>query len=634
MDQGQEDEQNPQNPVRRSVGRPRRKDGKGGYYQSRGLRAQKTKFTQPPTEVKTRTRTGNLKPKDYRLRQPVAPRGSSRGGRGRPRRRPLSEDEEEEAEEEEADSQSDDDQIVVVDDDDDDDDDGIFNYQDDPDSPVRRQTQFDLLRKRRFQDDEDPGEGPSQPPPRKRQDTLAPERRRITHVDQGIRPDPKGKGPAQGYLAQSTSVAPLQQHHVIPEGDEIEDPADTQEELDARASIEQPAYSGRREKINQLDIRTVFPSLDSYIQHDEVRRWYWSQLVEDEFSKLWVREKHATYRFSQGPQDRSDSHELELWKMMFVRYGKIPPHLFTYGLKLGDDCYKVPGSLMMSSRASYLLTRICAHQIWGQDIDPLRYVLQKAVQASVPEHPIPIGAPLVGPEDLEGIEGFGELTEELQARLHLEVWSRTKPGAKPEMKNLLSDIRTRLRSDRSDRVPGEHEKTLFILTVKVMEDVLSVLDQFCPEIYSTTKECLQRFRRFYGASLDRIEPRDRRQLMDLKWSLELCELRDMEIRKVMRGLDHHGWYLYDVEHTSTTHNSKLPLYLKYSYLRPQTMSVFRGEVIDSHRAILQRLDRINDDRAKELDEFTQGLMEGVRRRDEQVGHEVDEPVLLDESDPD
>ncbi|KAK5637530.1 hypothetical protein RRF57_013245 [Xylaria bambusicola] len=91
--------------------------------------------------------------------------------------------------------------------------------------------------------------------------------------------------------------------------------------------------------------------------------------MEREFIKLWNRDDHSS-RFMQGQRDDSD--ELELWKMMLIRYECIPPHLFTYGLRLGVDCYERAESLMLSSKASYLLQKICVHPVWRKNINELR----------------------------------------------------------------------------------------------------------------------------------------------------------------------------------------------------------------------------------------------------------------------
>ncbi|TGJ84782.1 hypothetical protein E0Z10_g3978 [Xylaria hypoxylon] len=697
MDQHDNNEQgSPVNP-RGQVGRPRKpvsngrvgrpfKNGRGSYEVG-GLRAPKTKVVQPATTVRTRLRTGNLEPKDYRT--DPGDQGTSRGRRGRPRGRPrLRRQQEDESDDDDhvqrrpgrprqneyerdnadyirrrpgrprqqKDEREDDNDRIRrrpgrprpnEDERDDDDDpfadsDSSIRYvrrrprqhkdeSDDDDDYVRyRPGRHRLLRQLEDEsdDDENPStsggesehESDSQPLDIEMQDDenygpiliSSDSNSNIGSIDLGSPPETRKKGSVKGipnsgldgssrrpWKSQALLVGSLGQS-----SGESSHPKDVEE---------QPTVSPNDElTLTQLQIRDIFPYSYAYLDDEDLRGSYWSEYMEDEFNQLWVQDDQND-RFKQGQQAILD--ELELWKMMLIRYHRIPPHLFTYGLKLGNDCYEAPGSLMLSSKASCMLLRICAHPIWGADLDSLRYVLQTAVLTSVRVHSEPFGAqPDTTDLEYNLRDQPNNEKEILFGTIHYALWTKNKPDRNPEIKKLIDQFDGGIRFNRD---AGDLEKSLFILTTSVMGDLIQVLNQFDRGIYtSTTEQHVERFRRFYGHILDRVEPRDYEQLRDVKWSLELCELRDIEIRKAMRSSinDHH--FLYDVPQTSTRHLYKVPLYHHHADMDQRAIPVLRGELIDPKRATLQKLDRVNQNRAEALDDFTAMLFKEVLEDDE------------------
>ncbi|KAI1275392.1 hypothetical protein F5Y07DRAFT_409249 [Xylaria sp. FL0933] len=649
----------PRNPVgHRGPGRPR-KHGGGIYYQPRGLRAPKTKFTQPPTEMKTRTRTGDLQPKDYRLtpRQPNTLHDSPpRGGRGRPRgtRRPSGrsinghEDEDEgdyddpesdlsliapekrhqlsrtlgapgrgngSTQEEDARSQRD---MRRHTNDDDYDNFGSFNFDTvDPDDDDRnrhlgRGIQFDRRGKRPIQVGEDPGDGPSQPP-FERQAAFFADNPRSTR----IQPDPKEKQLVRGT---ATSQQPAANPASLARTRYL---AHSQEKLDKRARILLPEHTQDRDMLMQLRIHDFFPSVASYLDLNTVRGRFWDEGCEEHFSRLWPQKDTGRFEVSES----SGEAELELWKMMFVIFRRIPLHLFTYGLKLGSDCYLSHGSLMMSAEASYLLQRICAHPIWGDDIDTLRYVLQMAVDQSIEGHIQPIGAHPCTASLEQVIQIRDDRREIVLGRLKYQMWLDNKPDRALRISSFIGCFNYRFKLNPA---PRASERSLFILTTQVMKDLVDLLDDYNSAAYPMdTIQCVEHFSKFHSGILHQVEPRDVQHLTDIKWALELCELRDLEIRQAIRRAKNEDQSLYDIPHTSQKHDDEAPLYHHHSDFcnNDQLLSVWRGEVIDPKRDILQKMDRLDDERAKALNKFTEDLVQGVLLRDEPANeHNADASV--------
>ncbi|KAI0535284.1 hypothetical protein GGR58DRAFT_479564 [Xylaria digitata] len=295
--------------------------------------------------------------------------------------------------------------------------------------------------------------------------------------------------------------------------------------------------------------------------------------------------------------------------MMLIKFRRSPPHLFTYGLKLGNGCYEAPGSLMLSSEASCTLQRICVHPIWAGDLDLLRYVLQMAVKTSMKEHSEPTGPPLV----TKGFESSlmdSNNREVLMGGIQYELWNVNKPDRSPVITRLISEFEGRVRFDRNAEETG-----LFILTIEVMRDLVRVLDRFNRDTFSSTEQYVESFQRFFNNILDQVEPRSYEELRDLKWSLELCELRDIEIRKVMRARGNDRDFLHDIPETAEYYSSVAPLY-HHPSMDKRALAVLRSEVIDPKRDTLQKLDRVNPYRAKDLDDFAAKLIEEVLRNEE------------------
>lgn len=315
----------------------------------------------------------------------------------------------------------------------------------------------------------------------------------------------------------------------------------------------------------QLRINNLFPDTQSYLDEDSIRGQFWNKYPESEFQELWKRESQDS-RFVQGP--RGDSDELELWKMILIYYRTILPHLFTYGLRLGPDCYEAPGSIMLSSEASYKLQKICAHPIWGREFDTLRFVLQVAVKLSM------------------GLR-----------------WIENKLDDRPELWGLIKQLGEHVMPAVTDEA---FEPSLFILTIDVMDGVLRALEGYHKFWYFSPREYVERFRRYYGGSLVLIEPRDNRQLMDVKWELELQELRDEEIRKLAR-LSRKRERLYDIPHPSQKHSDKFPPSPFGKDM--EILAIWAGIPIevDPKRRTLQRLDSEDPVRARDLDLFSRSL---------------------------
>ncbi len=585
-------------------GRPRKTDSGGQVYQSRGLRVPKTKFTAPPTTMATRLTTGSVQPKDY---------GVALRPRPRPRRA-LDQDESDNNEEGDEDEVDLDDPFA---------DDGNAepnNPDDENQDNGDSDNQFPLP-----DSDDDLYQLDLNP------DNFNPHFQTFDEYLENLEsdePQSQGKQPSQ----ESAGVGPSKyrpRRQPLPADSDLEDIdnnlADPDDNMIGYISKQPTASFEDKSELTHRSIRAYFPARKSYFDEDGLRRVYWNEEIEEEFKNLWLPDDLDS-RFKQGP--RIHSEELQLWKMMFIRYRKIPSHLFTYGLKLGVDCYEAPESLMLSSKASYLLQRICAHQVWGETIESLRYVLQAVARASVELHPKPIGAQptTVGFEYTSNPE-LRPATEKHIGTLHYDMWRSNKPDRKREIRRLISQLDGRIRPNKSKE---KSKHSLFILTIDMMEDLLQVLDRFDRAIYVlTTEESIKHFRHFYGNFLDQVEPRDNEELVRFKWSLEMCELRDIEIRKVMRMSDENDDFLHDIPHTSTTHSYEVPLYHHHEEVDNKILPVLRGEVIDPKRALLQKLDRMDNNRAQALDEFTTKLAEAVLLDEEP--EEVGDPG--DPSDP-
>ncbi|KAJ3577430.1 hypothetical protein NPX13_g3140 [Xylaria arbuscula] len=356
-------------------------------------------------------------------------------------------------------------------------------------------------------------------------------------------------------------------------------------ETDIRPSLSIASLSGNQnvdeklrkfgisaEEILSKRIGNLFPAPWSYTQG--VRGSIWTNEMEAEFSKFWVQDEHPD-RFVAGLQAQAD--ELELWKMLLIRYDCIPPHLFTHGLRLGVDCYETPGSLMLSSQASTLLMRICSHLIWNnREIEGLRMALQVAAMLSVDGHPEP-------PGDLYG------------------VWWRTGLGGRPTtFSHLAESLQNHIRPNEDK---DEAKNVLFILTVPIMEDFLAVLDRYNLSVYLwPTEWWVSAFRDLYHEILPDVEPRDFSQLSEIKWSLEMCELRDVEIRKILRALGE-DMFLFD-----EMYNYETPLHFTQSDADEDCLPVPPGEVMDLRRRILWRLDREDNQRYDDLEGLSNRLM--------------------------
>ncbi|KAI0547082.1 hypothetical protein F4679DRAFT_555282 [Xylaria curta] len=367
-------------------------------------------------------------------------------------------------------------------------------------------------------------------------------------------------------------------------------------------------------EIGNLRIRYFFPlARTSYLDEETIRGSYWGSRIENQFNALWQRDEQDS-RFEQGP--RGDSDELELWKMVLIRYRKILPYLFTYGLKLGEDCYEAPQSIMLSSKASYMLQKICAHSIWGDSFDTLRLALQMAVKMSIDDHCDPLGAP----PDTADVEDFlrdnlkieEDQEEILSGVIQYRFWRLNRQDDR------IRDFYKKLKKQiKSSPAKSKAEASLFILTMDVMDSVLRVLDEFRPAIYPLRPaESVEAFRDYYGQVLDSIEPKDERQLMDVKWELELQELRDEEIRNAMEIFEEDS-YLYDIPHTPTDsrkHIDTVPLYHHDPSLDKDTLAALTGTWKDPKRCTLSRLDRMDARRARDLADFKGGLIEMLSHR--------------------
>ncbi|KAI8623728.1 hypothetical protein F5Y19DRAFT_491957 [Xylariaceae sp. FL1651] len=357
--------------------------------------------------------------------------------------------------------------------------------------------------------------------------------------------------------------------------------------------------------LKEKEIRGLLPSSDHFLR--ELRGEYWSEETEEAFSKLWTQDKYPE-RFVASPRGMSD--EVELWKLILMRFDRTLPHLLTYGLRLHQDCYQEPGSIMLSSEASNLLEQICVHPVWGKDLESLRYVLQKAVQFHVHGHIEPIGPPprtsLLEASLTASTVSSLDQRQWLMGIFQYDLWLDNKPDRNPSIRRLISIIQ---RLSDPETTEDQVEKVLFILSIDIMKHVVLALDYFDRSTYRlSAKESIQWFRNYNAEVLDHVRPRDANELMALKWSWELCQLRDIEIRKVMRT-NSKGDILPDIPHLHS-HNYNVPLYHHHPDLDKRAVSMLRGKVMDPKRATLQKLDRQDSVRAKELDDFSAMLLKG------------------------
>ncbi|KAI0865031.1 hypothetical protein F4860DRAFT_527740 [Xylaria cubensis] len=607
------------------VGRPRTSNR--SPYQSRGLRAPKTKVVQPPTQIQTRLRAGAA-PKGYKLS--LRARGSAHQ---------IDENDDENEEDERCKTKAKAKQLSRRKDEHSNSDEDEDLFGDDSDNQPPRRLPRNRNRSRSsvarhvdnisignddiaMEDDNmDDLEGfgyiPSsdndgfppvpETPGRHRREVVAetPPKRSLN--------DSPDLGAQRSKHQALAAVGPL---HL----DEIGESSSRGQTRGEPSSQEFRQYSSRTilqtpeeiVEIGKLHIRYFFPSAKrGYLDRETVRGLYWSRDIEDKFNALWQRDEHDS-RFIRGP--RGDSDELELWKMILIRYRRILPHLFTYGLKLGEDCYEVPQSIMLSSKASYMLQKICAHSIWGESFDMLRLALQMAVKLSVVDH----CDPLATPRDSTDVEDYlrdninEDQREVYPAIIQYRFWRLNRQDDRADIWSLYKKLEKQIKPSPAK---SKAEASLFILTMDVMDSVLRVLDEFKPAIYPLRPvESVEAFRGYYGNVLALIEPIDNRQLMDVKWELELQELRDEEIRNAMEIFEG-DLYLYDIPHItlqgSRKHIDTVPLYHRDPSLDEDTLPALTGTEKDLKRCTLSRLDRMDDHRAKALGGFRDGLREAL-----------------------
>ncbi|KAI1752150.1 hypothetical protein F4782DRAFT_547098 [Xylaria castorea] len=507
----------------------------------------------------------------------------------------------------------------------DDDDEFPFSEELEAETPGRRSRQVIAKTPAKRHQGDSPDLGAARPPP-KRQALQTDYRGRPSLLeDHGWQPSlghhTKGKSSSQGELRQALQTqyrgqpSFLEDHGWQPSvGHHTKGESSSRGELrqDRRLTIGDTPL--KILEIAKLQVRLLYPLVErSYLDKDTTRGSYWDCSIEDEFKKLYRRDEHDS-RFIHGP--RGDSDELELWKMVLLRYRTLLPHLFTYGLKLGEDCYEAPESIMLSSKASYMLQKICAHPIWGRSFDVLRFVLQIAITYSIDEHCDPLGPPA----DYTSVEDYlrplvdKDHQEMFSGTVSYRIWKRNKQDDRKEIYDLYNEF---LKQIKSSPAKSKAESSLFILTIDVMDSVLRALEALDPSIYPmSTAECVEAFRQYYGVILAGVEPKDNKQLMDVKWELELLQLRDEEIRAAIKKLDVKDAYLYDIPHPSRKHNDTFPLYRHDLSLDRNALPALDGTAmwIDPKRCTLSRLDRIDNRRVEALREFRDRLVDVVSRR--------------------
>ncbi|KAI8628922.1 hypothetical protein F5Y19DRAFT_485272 [Xylariaceae sp. FL1651] len=381
------------------------------------------------------------------------------------------------------------------------------------------------------------------------------------------------------------------------EGDE--EKGNEEQEDAAPNKIVSAVSPARAMQLMDIDIDELLPSPLQF--QYKLRGKYWMDEIEADFQKLWVRSEHIG-RFvasSSGMQN-----EVELWRLLLIRFNMALPQLFTYGLRLHEDCYHDPGSIMLSSEASYLLLQICVHPIWGTNFDSLRYVLQKAVALNVREHIEPIGPPpvfsLSKTTRQAGMRFSPRSKRLLEGVIQYDLWLKNKPDQEEDIRRLLSKIEIKTTNDQP-------EKVLYLLSKDVMESVVQALNGHERSRYDhSTVEYIQLFRRYNTEIYNHVCPRDIHELMALKWSCELCELRDLEIRRAMIDADSDD-FLPDLPHGST-HKYDVPLYHHHPDFDERAVSLLRGWIPDPKRLTLMRLDREDPARAEELRAFSATLL--------------------------
>ncbi|KAI1115675.1 hypothetical protein F5Y14DRAFT_409891 [Nemania sp. NC0429] len=236
---------------------------------------------------------------------------------------------------------------------------------------------------------------------------------------------------------------------------------------------------------------------------------------------------------------------------------------------------------MLSFKASSLLQRICIHPIWGFDIDVLRYFLGEAVKTSFSKKET-------------RYMGHG-----IAMRYLREMSSQSLRRLEREMRGSFKAAQMRYPIDE------DH----LILTTEVMQRFVDILDEFETETYAqATPNLFWQFRDHYKPVWNELEPRSYDDLINVKWYLELCELRDVEIRKVLRNRDpENPQFLHDICQDDEQHK-----YITSEPVGPgidaQCLAIYRGDIIDPKRRTLQALDRSDESRASDLDNFSQKLL--------------------------
>ncbi|KAI3322733.1 hypothetical protein HD806DRAFT_544751 [Xylariaceae sp. AK1471] len=568
------------------VGRPRKNEG--GYYQARGWRAPKRSIIPPPTDRVTRSSTGAVRRLNYdqRLRarrsntrrRQATSEGSTNAAASRP-------------DESDPDSPGDRGLSGDLSSQQDEQSDFPMPYPDSDPDPVISDldVESDLSKRRSVDTLPDLGRGQEESIPETPSDS-----RPKKSTDRGIRKAPKrplDENPELGVPHRPAKRLAW------------EGPRSREESMSDGEEDKQRPWRHDLDWAVEKTIEDKLPPITSF--GGGLRGKYWNNDLDEAFLGFW----QGKYR--RFGKCKSAAHELRLWKLMLVRYNRLPPHLFTYGLKLGQDCYEAPESIGLSIEASQLLQQICVHPVWGDDLDSLRYVLQKAAEFSVEGHIEPVGPPpsTMATERVLDLlpASSSEERDHCIGKLQYNLWLENKPDTRKEFRELIGMLQVLIEPQQAEE---EAEKALFILPIPILQSVLFALEMY--RVYSfgeSTSERLESFWEYHESIRGRIEPRELDDLVGLKGDWEFGELRDVEIRKVMRKCSD-GDFLYDIPHLNE-YCDKVPLYYHHLGFDKRVLPVLRGEVMDPKRATLQELDRKDEVRAKALDDFSARILEVI-----------------------
>ncbi|KAI0396610.1 hypothetical protein F5Y17DRAFT_418920 [Xylariaceae sp. FL0594] len=219
-----------------------------------------------------------------------------------------------------------------------------------------------------------------------------------------------------------------------------------------------------------------------------------------------------------------------LWQAMLIHFNATPRDLLSYGLRLHEECYDAPESILLSRRAAMLLRDIVMHPNWGGRVSRLRYVLQKAAQFSIEGHLAPMPPVQSKREIAAGLPRHPEVMDEVIGYTQYRELLGKGPEQHLFVRTLVRELKERI-TPRPAR--NETERHLFLVTIQLLRCVEDVLDDRSSNPWSMSLEGLRdAITKHLRPISGDIRP-DTLALRDLKWDHHLSDLRDALVREAM-----------------------------------------------------------------------------------------------------